>query len=141
MLIFLFLLEEESPWANICANLPVFCSWVTATAWALMCTVSLHLVTKPSPPKWSALNLTTRPWGQPLSIPFYSEQFNFLLVYTIHILTHDSIGNEKKSFFNPLLNHCLNYLLGTPILQHWSCSHVIKEKVFCVLLSDSIANS
>ena len=25
--------EEDCPWANICANLPLFCMWDTATAW------------------------------------------------------------------------------------------------------------
>ena len=29
---FLFFGEEDRPWANICANLPLFCTWVTSTA-------------------------------------------------------------------------------------------------------------
>ena len=28
-----FLLEENWPWANICAHLPLFCMWNAATAW------------------------------------------------------------------------------------------------------------
>ena len=30
-----FSAEEDSPWANICANLPLFFMWATATAWLL----------------------------------------------------------------------------------------------------------
>ena len=33
MPIFLFLLEENCPWVDICANLPLFCMWDAATAW------------------------------------------------------------------------------------------------------------
>ena len=29
----LFLLEEDSLWANICTSLPLFCMWVAATTW------------------------------------------------------------------------------------------------------------
>ena len=28
-----FLAEEDSPWANICATLALFCMWVATTAW------------------------------------------------------------------------------------------------------------
>ena len=31
--IYLVFGEEDLPWANICANLPLFCLWVTSTAW------------------------------------------------------------------------------------------------------------
>ena len=33
--VFVFFAEEESPQANICTNLPLFCMSVTATAWLM----------------------------------------------------------------------------------------------------------
>ena len=30
---FLCVSEEDRPWANVCANLPLFCLWDAATAW------------------------------------------------------------------------------------------------------------
>ena len=58
MPIFLFLLEEDSPWANICASPPLFHMWVTATVWWLTSGVSPCLGTEPRPLRWSTLNLT-----------------------------------------------------------------------------------
>ena len=66
------------------ASLPVFCMWVTATAWPLMSCVGTCPRTKPRLPKWSALILTTRPWGQALIIFFNGRMkncvFRFLFV-------------------------------------------------------------
>ena len=42
--------EEDCPWANICANLPLFCMWVTATAWLDEWCIGLYLVSKPENP-------------------------------------------------------------------------------------------
>ena len=47
----LFLLEENMPWANICANLPPFRMWVITTAWLLMSDVGPCPGTEISPPK------------------------------------------------------------------------------------------
>ena len=55
--IFLFLLEEDCPWANTCANLPLFCMWDAATAWPDERCVGSRQGSKPvNPglPKWSA---------------------------------------------------------------------------------------
>ena len=52
----LFLLEEDCSWANICANLPIFCMWDTGTAWLDEWCVSLCPGSKPAnpgPQKWS----------------------------------------------------------------------------------------
>ena len=51
-----FFAEEDSPLANICANLPLFCMWVAATAWVPTSGVGLRLGTEPKPPKWRAAN-------------------------------------------------------------------------------------
>ena len=48
-LFFFFLAEEDSPRANICANLSLRCMWVTATAW-LMNGVGWRLGSKPMNP-------------------------------------------------------------------------------------------
>lgn len=53
--------EEESPLSNICANLPLFCMWVATATWPLMSGRGPSLGTESGPPKWSMLNLTTRP--------------------------------------------------------------------------------
>ena len=58
--LFFFCAEEDSPWVNICANLPLFCMWVTATAWLPTTGVGPCLGTKPRPPKCNVPNLTTR---------------------------------------------------------------------------------
>ena len=67
---FSFFAEKDSPWANICASLPLFCMWVTATAWLPMSGVGPGPGTKSGPPKQSVPNLTTRPQGQPLARNF-----------------------------------------------------------------------
>ena len=54
LIIYLFFAEEDSPWANICANLPLLCMWVAATTWLRTSGIGPCL-------KWSVLNLTTRP--------------------------------------------------------------------------------
>ena len=49
---FFFCCEEDWPWANICANIPLFCMWDVATAWC----VGPHLESETAnsvPPKWS----------------------------------------------------------------------------------------
>ena len=48
-----FFTEEDSPGANICANLPLFCMWITATAWLDERSVGLCPGSKPRPPKRS----------------------------------------------------------------------------------------
>ena len=63
---FFFPAEEDSPWANICANLPLFFSmWVVTTAWLLTSGVDPCLGTEPRPLKGSLPNLIARPWGWP----------------------------------------------------------------------------
>ena len=64
--IFLFLLEEDLPWGNVCASLPIFCMWVAAMEWPPMSGVGPCLGTKPRLLKQSAPNLTTGPQGWPL---------------------------------------------------------------------------
>ena len=72
LLFFLFFLfsfaEEASPWANIFANLPLFCMWVIATAWPSTSNVGPHPRTKLGLPKQSMPNLTTRRWCWPLML-------------------------------------------------------------------------
>ena len=68
----LFLLEENFPWANTCASLPLFCMWDAATA-QLMSGVGLHPGTEPVNLRTceaglleqSTLNPTTTPQGRP----------------------------------------------------------------------------
>ena len=61
---------KDFPWANICANLPLFCMWVAATACPPMSGVGPYPGTETGLPKWSMPYLTTRPKGWPLEIPF-----------------------------------------------------------------------
>ena len=63
--IFLFLLEEDLPWANICSSLPLLCIWLPTIAWPPTSSVCLRLGTEPRPLKQSTLNLITRPQGWP----------------------------------------------------------------------------
>ena len=70
--LFCFVLaEEDSPRAYISASLPLFfCLWVTATVQLPTSGVGLWLGTEPGLPKWSTLNLTTKPQGWPLFLFF-----------------------------------------------------------------------
>ena len=62
--------EEDWPWANICANLPLFCMWDTATAWL---DDDGSKSVNPRPPTEHA-NLTTMPQGWPRqSVTFMAE--------------------------------------------------------------------
>ena len=76
-----FFAEEDSPWANICANLPLFCIWVATTAWPPTSGVGLHPGTEPGLLKQSVPNLTTRPQGWPPANIFWvtilPDNFNF----------------------------------------------------------------
>ena len=82
----LFLLEEDYPWANICANLPPLCMWDAATAW-LMSRVSPHpgsTLVNPGCQSRTRGTLTTQPWGQPQELAFLygtSILFGWLSVY------------------------------------------------------------
>ena len=54
--IFLFLPEEDCPWAKICANLPPCCMWAATAAWLDEWCVGPRLGSEPAnlrPPKWS----------------------------------------------------------------------------------------
>ena len=62
---FFFSTKEDLAWANICVNLPLFCMWVAAIAWLPTSGVGPCTGTEPKLLKWSALNLTTRPWAWP----------------------------------------------------------------------------
>ena len=62
--------EEDCPWANICANLPLFCMWDAATAWLDEQYVDPHPgceLVNPKLPKQST-NSTTLPLAWPLDI-------------------------------------------------------------------------
>ena len=71
---FIFFAEEDLPWANICASLPLILyvghhhSMVTDEWW------DLHLGTQPGPSKQSMPNLTTRPRDQPHYFPFVDQR-------------------------------------------------------------------
>ena len=57
--VWLFLAEEDSPWANICAHLPLFFSmWASSTAW-LLTLVWVDAQNQPGLRKQSILNLST----------------------------------------------------------------------------------
>ena len=63
LFLFFFFAEDDSPWANIHANLSLFCIWVTTTAWKLTSGIVPCLWSEPRPQKWNALNWTTRAQG------------------------------------------------------------------------------
>ena len=73
--------EEDSPWANICANLPLLCMWVATTAWLLTGGVGQCSGTEPRLPKQSMPNLTCMPHSQP-------SQRNFLM--------HNIVNKQKR---------------------------------------------
>ena len=60
-----FLLRKIQLKLTSVPSLPLFCVWVTTTAWPLASGVGLHAGTKPRPLKWSVQNLTTGQPGQP----------------------------------------------------------------------------
>ena len=64
--LFFFLLEEDSR-ANICPNLPLFCTWVAVTVWLDEWCRSMPRIQicEPGLSKWSMLELTTTPWAGP----------------------------------------------------------------------------
>ena len=72
----LFFAEEDLPWPNICANLPLFCMWDTATAWLPRSGVGLHMGTKLGPRKQSTLNFTSGPWGPVRNWETFSVQLS-----------------------------------------------------------------
>ena len=66
--------EEDWPWANIFANIPLFCMWDAATAWLDEQCVGPCLGSEPTnsgPLKWSAWT-TTVPPGQPSALCFFN---------------------------------------------------------------------
>ena len=63
IILFYVFVEEDSPLANNCANFPLFCMWVAATA-RLMSGVGPHPATETQLLKQSMLNLTSRLQGQ-----------------------------------------------------------------------------
>ena len=61
-----FLLEEDCPWANICASLPLFYMWVATRAWLDEWCVDPHsgsIPANPRSPKWSAQTQPLHPWA------------------------------------------------------------------------------
>ena len=48
-IVFIVFAEEDGPQANICASLPLFCTWDATTAW-LMSGVGLCLGSEPTNP-------------------------------------------------------------------------------------------
>ena len=63
----LFLLEEYCHLANLCAILPLFCTWDVTTAWLVEWRVGLCLGSEPANPSPLKVNSTTTPPGQPQS--------------------------------------------------------------------------
>ena len=93
-----FFAEEDSPWANIYANLPLFRMWDATTAWLLMSGISPHTGMELGLLKWSALNLTTRPQGKPLNIIYFNQIHQW---YTKRKVYHDKvelIPGKQSSF-------------------------------------------
>ena len=62
--------EEDCPRANICANLPLFCMWDSATAWLDEQCVSMTKIQiyEPQAAKVEHANLSTTPLDWPLDI-------------------------------------------------------------------------
>ena len=74
--LFFFLLEEGSPWANICAHPPLRCMWDASTAW-LMSGASPRLGSEPANlgrQSRARRTLTTQPQRQPPNIFFLREK-------------------------------------------------------------------
>ena len=63
--------EEDWPWANICANLSLFCMCDATTAWLEEQCIGLY--PGPNPMNPGCVNLTTTPPGQPqeFTLPKY----------------------------------------------------------------------
>ena len=113
------MLEEDYHRANICANLPLFCMWVTTTAWPLVSSVGPCPATEPWPLKWSAPNLTTRSQGWPLYL-------SLLIQATLDPL-------DLKSQWNIIVYFAV--ALGAwHLLQRCFCSGLV-SRVFLILIS------
>ena len=93
----------RSPWANIYANLPLFCMWFAATAWLPTSGAGLRPGTKPGPLKQSMRNLTTRPLGQP---PHYNYFCFYVSCKNFPFLSPSPWG-INLSCTNISLNMCL----------------------------------
>ena len=91
-----FFPEEDSPWANICANLPLFCMWVTTTAWMLTNGVGLWPGTEPRPLKWSTPNSTTTPWGW-----LHGHQNYYVFLLSCFTAQYHYLTSTKQSFILP----------------------------------------
>ena len=71
----LFLLQEDLPWANICANPLLFCMWDAVSAWLTTGRSASGILARESRPlKWSVSNLITTPWAS----------LNFLILYQFY---------------------------------------------------------
>ena len=59
-----FFSEEDWPWTNICASLPLFCVWTATTAWLGEWCVDLHQGPKPANPGLPKRSAGTEPLCQ-----------------------------------------------------------------------------
>ena len=98
----LFLLEEDSPWANTCVSLPLFvCVWDTATAW-LVSGVGPRPESQPTNPgQWSRAcrTLTSRPQGQALK-DFFKKIFKTICISDLRwFISHSNYFKILACFF------------------------------------------
>ena len=115
MPIFLFSLEEEWPWANICASLPLFYLWDAATAWLdEYCRSTPGILTcEPGLLKLSAPNLTTMPPDLPQDFIHFLIHFYFIFFPTV--INETFLHHILKGYRELLIS--LNYFLTSYLLN------------------------
>ena len=135
--------EEDCPWANICANLPLSSMWDAATAWPDEQCVGLHLGSEPENPGSLKQSTWTKPlchWaGPPFScsvldflsqcIHGYFESHTSLPLTWIHGRLEISFGNQDwyrtsgdLSVFLDMFALCLSFVKALHQLGVYRCS-------------------
>ena len=126
-----FFAEEDSPWANICVSLPLFCMWITATLW-LTSGVGLHqgFWLANTGAEGERGNLTTTPWGWSREGHTFNRSFWLLPLpatstpatpsFTAHQFLLSEISVAAPSSFLPL-RICL-HLYDTLFFLHFPLS-------------------
>ena len=117
--LFYFIFDEEDwPWANICASLPLFYMWDTTTismAWWVVCRSAPRIWTcKPWATEAEHTNSTTAPPGCP-SVDFYFGVIT-IVVYPQNVLKWLIVTNQSSVICLVLLPLLLSLLLHTFLL-------------------------
>ena len=104
--------EEDWPWANICAHLPLFCMWDAPTAWPDEPCVGLCPGPDPANSRPPKQNMQTQPpchWGSPRDLIIFKVfwAWNILPTYTFTSFVHSTFTHILKNIFGTKVGECL----------------------------------